>query len=101
MYFLVTYYRRIVMRMRTTPGAAAAVDLVLYVFVMWAVVALMTGEVTTIILSLVLTRLVPVAMIKLVLGQRWQGSRSAGRGNLPQVYSDDNPVGEQLKPVAL
>lgn len=73
MYFSVKYYRRIVMRLRAAPGAASAIDFVLYVFVLWAVVALMTGEVTNVSLSLALTRIVPIAVLKAVLGHRWQG----------------------------
>lgn len=92
MYFLVTYYRRVIMRMRATPGPAAAVDLALYVFVMWAVIALMTGEVTTTILGLLLTRLAPIALLKAVLGQRWQGSAQARRARVSQGHSDNQPL---------
>ena len=70
MYFIVTYYRRVIRRVRSAPGAASAMDVVLYAFVLWAAVALMTGEVTNVLLSLALTRIVPIAVLKAALGFR-------------------------------
>src|ERR1700733_218983 len=72
LYYLVIYYRRTVVRVRASSESAVAIELALYVCVMWSVVALMTGEVTNVLLSLVLTRIVPIALLKAVLAQRWQ-----------------------------
>jgi hypothetical protein len=70
MYLLVRYYRRVVVWARAEPGPTAAVEILLYVCVMWALVGLMVAEVTTTVVSLVTARLLPLLLVKVVLGQR-------------------------------
>jgi ACR3 family arsenite efflux pump ArsB len=67
MYVVIDRYRRTMARLRRRLDAEAALDFVVYLLIMWAVVALMTGEVTSVLLNLVLTQLVPVAAIRLFL----------------------------------
>ena len=80
MYLIVTYYLRIAARARAERSPAAALAVVLYVCVMWSVVGLMTAEVTTILLSLLLTKVAPLWLLQAVLGQSGrtlEGSRGA------------------------
>jgi hypothetical protein len=74
MYYSVWYYRRVMVRVRAAPDAQAALDLAQYVLVAWAIVALMTGEVTNILLGLLLTRVIPLQILRAALGR--QGSRT-------------------------
>jgi hypothetical protein len=69
MYCVVRYYRRVVVWSRAEQGATAAIEIVLYVCVMWAVVGLMVAEVTTTIVNLVTIRLLPLLLLKVVFGQ--------------------------------
>jgi hypothetical protein len=81
MYLLVRYYRRVVVWARAAGGAAAAVEVLLYVCVMWAVVGLMIAEVTTTVLNLITTKILPLLLLKAVFGFRmlpWRPLR-AGR----------------------
>ena len=73
------YYRRTVRRLREAPGPATAIDLVVYLFVLWAVVGLMTGEVTNVLLNLVLTQIVPAAAAKALLTRRRTARRPRAR----------------------
>jgi oligosaccharide repeat unit polymerase len=82
MYFCFVYYRRVILRVRTLPAAVAALDLALYVMVLWAIVALMTGEVTNVLLSLVLTRIAPLVILRTVLDRQASAVRHVRRGNL-------------------
>jgi hypothetical protein len=68
MYYTVWYYRRVIVRVRAAPDAQAALDLAQYVLVAWAIVALMTGEVTNILLGLLLTRIIPLQVLRAALG---------------------------------
>lgn len=70
MYFSFVYYRRTILRVRAAADANAALDVVLYIVVLWALVALMTGEVTNILLNMVLTRVAPLAALRAVLGRQ-------------------------------
>jgi hypothetical protein len=70
MYFVIDYYRRIVRLVRSTTGGATAIDLVVYVLVMWSIVALMVGEVTNVLLNLALTQVIPAAATKALLTKR-------------------------------
>lgn len=80
MYFVVRYYRRTVRRLREAPGPAMAIDLVVYVFVLWSVVGLMTGEVTNVLLTAALTQIIPAAATKALLTRRTM-SASRWRAN--------------------
>lgn len=71
LFFVVQHYQRTLMRLRAAVFPLAAVDFVIYLCGMWAVVALMTGEVTNVILNSVLTQLLPLAAI------RWLTTRIA------------------------
>jgi len=70
MYLLVRYYRRIVIWARAEGGPAGAVELLLYVCVMWAAVGLMIGEVTSTVLNLLTTKVLPLMLLKGAFGQR-------------------------------
>jgi hypothetical protein len=85
MYGVVRYYRRVVPWARAERGAAAAIEILVYVCVMWAVVGLMVAEVTTTVVSTVTMRILPLLMLKAVLGlpmrpvRRWRASDAASR----------------------
>jgi oligosaccharide repeat unit polymerase len=70
MYFVVRYYRRILLKSLPPPDTGIAVDLVVYVLVMWAAVALMVGELTSTVQNLVVTQLLPAFVLKFVLQER-------------------------------
>lgn len=57
-------YRRTLHEIQAKPSELAAIDLVIYVHIMWSVVALMTGETTNVLLNLMLTQLLPLALIR-------------------------------------
>jgi hypothetical protein len=67
MFFSVWYYRRVIVRVRAAADANTALDLVLYILVVWGIIALMTGEVTNILLNLVLTRVIPMRVLRVAL----------------------------------
>jgi hypothetical protein len=73
MFCSVWYHRRVIVRVRAAPDAQATLDLAECVLVAWAIVALMTGEVTDILLSLLLTRVIPLRVLRAALGRH--GSR--------------------------
>ena len=58
------YYRSIVNRMNATIVDTRAVDVVIYAHVLLAVVGLMVGELTNVVLTLVTSQLVPLAAIR-------------------------------------
>lgn len=64
LYGVVRSYRRVVPRPGQSVSAAHAARFVVYLFVMWSVVALMTGEVTNVLLNLVLTQILPLTLIR-------------------------------------
>ena len=66
MYWVVRRYRLTLARLLATLSALTAVDFVTYLLIMWSVIALMTGEVTNVLLNLVLTQLIPLAVIRLL-----------------------------------
>jgi hypothetical protein len=70
MYLVVVYYRRVVVWARGEGGPAGAIEVTIYVCVMWAAVALMVAEVTTTVQSLLMTRIVPLLLLKALLGLR-------------------------------
>lgn len=79
MHALVGYYRRTLRRLRDEPGPASAIDLVIYLCVLWSVVALMTGEVTNVLLNLVLTQIVPALAARAWLTRRRRPARRVAR----------------------
>jgi len=80
LYFVVRRYRRTQLRLRHAPGAVASIDFVTYLLWMWAVVALMTGEVTNVILTTVLTGLLPAHVARFLIKPRTT-ARHARRGS--------------------
>jgi hypothetical protein len=64
MWYVVERHRASIARLRRRLDGASAVDLVLYVVVMWSIVALMIGEVTNVLLGLMLTQVIPAFAIK-------------------------------------
>jgi len=81
MYLLVLYYRRVVPRADQAGGAAAAIELLLYVCVLWALVGVMIAEVTATVVGLFTTRIVPLLLLKAVLDLSPRTPR--GRSDLP------------------
>ncbi len=73
MYCIVHYYRKMLARSRAPPDAENAVNVVIYVLVMWGAVALMAGEVTNTVQNLLLTQLLPAIAVKMILRK---GNRS-------------------------
>lgn len=59
MYAVVRFYRRTRARLQAAPGCSSALQFVVYLQCMWSVVALMTGEVTNVVLTTALTGLLP------------------------------------------
>jgi hypothetical protein len=82
MFYCFLYYRRVILRVRAAPDASAALDLVQYILIVWAVVALMTGEVTNILLSLFLTRILPILALRAVLNYQARQARHVRRSGL-------------------
>jgi hypothetical protein len=92
-FFLATYqwmmlmvvgrYRRRALHARGTRSPAVALDIVAYVCIMWAVVGLMAGEVTNVLLNLALTQLVPIAGVRILLTRR---------GTAPPPRDDPQPA---------
>jgi hypothetical protein len=70
MYLLVRFYRRTLAKLRERIDAGVAIDLVVYLLVMWGVVALMVGEVTNTVQELALTQILPALALKAVLVRR-------------------------------
>jgi hypothetical protein len=89
MFLVIRYYRRTVVWARATGGATAALELLLYVCVVWAVVGLMIAEVTTSVQALVMTRIVPLLVLRVVLGLPLRPQR---------VLTPDPGLGAQLEP---
>jgi hypothetical protein len=79
MYLIVIYYRRTVVAARAELGPGVALAVVMYVCVMWSVVALMTAEVTAILLSTLLTKVAPLLLLGVVLGLPGPTSLRAAR----------------------
>jgi len=70
MFVVVKMYVRTMRRLRSGRDAATAVDVVLYITVMWAAVALMVGEITNVVLNVAITQIIPlVAMRKLLVAR--------------------------------
>jgi oligosaccharide repeat unit polymerase len=69
MYAVVRYYRRVVVWARAERGATAAIELLLYVCVMWGVVGLMVAEVTTTVVSFLAIKVLPLLLLKFVFDQ--------------------------------
>lgn len=65
MWAVVQYYRRMQVRLRRCRDATAAVDFVIYLLWMWSIVALMTGELTNVLLVFALTGLFPAAVARM------------------------------------
>jgi hypothetical protein len=70
MYLLVRFYRRMLAKLRERIDASVAIDLVVYLLVMWGVVALMVGEVTNTVQELMLTQILPALALKVILVRR-------------------------------
>ena len=70
MLWVVRYYKRIQSRVAGGIDAGVAIDVILYGLVMWAAVALMVGEVTNTVQTLVMTQLLPALAMKFVLVKR-------------------------------
>ena len=67
MYFVVRYYKRMLRSSRAPPDVQVAVDVVIYVLVMWSAVALMAGEVTNAVQNLLLGQLLPAIVVRAIL----------------------------------
>lgn len=88
MYAVVRQYRRTRSRLRRCRDGVAAIDLVVYLLWMWSVVALMTGEVTNVLLTFMLTGLIPAVLARGLIARlmhrrtlrRVSGPRSAEIG---------------------
>ncbi|HEX3848254.1 MAG TPA: O-antigen polymerase [Steroidobacteraceae bacterium] len=70
MYLTIAYYRRTMAKLRGPVDARTAMDVVVYVYVLWAVVGLMVGEVTNTVQTLVTTQLIPALVLKALLTRR-------------------------------
>ncbi len=70
MYFVVRRYRTMLARLRAPPSAGTAIDVVIYVLFMWAAVALLAGEVTNTVQTLVVTQLAPAFVLRHILAAR-------------------------------
>jgi hypothetical protein len=64
---VVHLYKKMLSKPRAPPDPRTAIDVVIYVLIMWAVVALLVGEVTNSVQTLVFTQLLPVGAFRLVL----------------------------------
>jgi hypothetical protein len=55
---------------RAPPNSAAAIDVVIYILLMWSAVALLAGEVTNTVQNFLFTQLIPALVIKAILKKR-------------------------------
>lgn len=81
MYLVVRHYKNIRAKLRAPPDPGLAVDVVIYVLVMWGVVGLMIAEVTSTVQVLVTTQLAPALILKMFLNKR----NLPGAANGPDV----------------
>jgi hypothetical protein len=70
LYLLVRYYRRVIPWARVEGGAAGAIEILIYLCVMWALVGLMIAEVTSTLQNLITTKVLPLLLLKAVFGMR-------------------------------
>ena len=63
--FVVKKYWLIRTKLLAVKNALNILDFIIYVYLMWSIVALMTGEVTNVILNMVLSQLIPLFAIKI------------------------------------
>ena len=64
MFAVVRYYMRVTQKIAMERSTSTAIDLVIYVHVALAFVALMVGETTNVVLTLVVTQLIPLWIIR-------------------------------------
>lgn len=78
-YILFRHYRWMLHRVQGPRTVDLALDVVVYVYLLWAIVALMVGEVTNVIVGLMLTRLAPVMAVRIAVRLRPRGQAEAYR----------------------
>lgn len=66
---VINYYYRTAIKLGSNQSSATVIGFVIYVQVMWAMMALMVGETTNTILGLVLTQLIPLWLMKLYVSR--------------------------------
>jgi hypothetical protein len=91
LYGVVRYYSRVVLYARLEHGLAGAIEILIYVCVMWAVVGLMIAEVTSTVLGLLTTKLLPLLLLKAVFGLRLRPMRPL-RVRAPQPFPAAAPL---------
>jgi hypothetical protein len=67
MYLVASHYKNMLAKLRAPPDPGIAIDVVIYILVMWGAVGLMVGEVTSTVQTLVTTQLVPALVLKMFL----------------------------------
>jgi hypothetical protein len=73
MWWVVRYYKQMQSRVAGGSDAGVAIEVVVYGLVMWAAVALMVGEVTNTVQTLVMTQILPALVMKAVLVKKRAG----------------------------
>lgn len=91
MMWLVRYYFRIRSRLSVDRSDQAALQLVIYAHVAWALMALMVGELTNVILTFALSQLLPLWMIKEYV-RRTAATGPEARGDTPRRTAGSRPL---------
>jgi oligosaccharide repeat unit polymerase len=79
MYFVVSYYKKTLVKLRRAIDPGIAIDVVIYILVMWGMVGLMVGEITNTIQTLVTTQLIPALVFKMFLCKKHLSPFTADR----------------------
>lgn len=77
---VVRHYRAMRLALQQMLTATIAIDTVLYVTIAWSMIGLMVGETTNVIVNLVLSQIIPIALVRLFVSRverRWRPVRSA------------------------
>lgn len=77
-YIVIRQYHRVRRLLRRRRSAQAAMRFVTYLVWMWSVVALMTGELTNVLLVMVLTGLIPISVVRFYASRRTLPRPAAG-----------------------
>lgn len=85
MLLLISLYRRVARHPQRVLTAEFAINLTIYVHLVWTVMALLVGEVTNVVLGFVLTQLIPLLGVRTYLAWRARMAKPPGATASPVV----------------